>query len=83
MSYKLSQRGWRDWSNWTLGRDSKLYCLTDLQKKALTYLYDNKDEKRYIDAHEIALFYGYPSGLYFRGVLASLYKKGLIDKEES
>lgn len=56
--------------------------LTDLQKKALQYLYKCKDEDRFIHAAEIAKHYGYPNGQYFRGVLTSLEKKGLLVKGE-
>ena len=83
MPYKLSLatlNGFKakaDYNKKTLPWD-----LTDLQKKALEYLYEHKDENRYIDAHEVATFYGYKNGMWFRGVLASLHKKGLLEKKE-
>jgi hypothetical protein len=56
--------------------------LTDLQKKALEYLWEHRSEDRWIDAREVALAYGYANGWWFRGVLASLEKRSLIVKRE-
>ena len=84
MPYKLSSRGFKaitlDQAHGTT--PFATLNLTDLQKKALDYLYGHKDENRYIDAHEVATYYGYKNGTWFRGVLASLHKRGLLTKKE-
>ncbi len=89
MPYKLSRNGIRELDKFNrpkayiignTAEGSMIYGLTDLQKKALRYLEDHLHEDRFIDAREVAMFYGYPNGQYFRGVLASLHKKGLITK---
>jgi DNA-binding IscR family transcriptional regulator len=81
MPYKLSLYGEEQLAQDAFETKSIIPTLTDLQKKAMEYLSDHKNEKRYIDANEVATYYGYPNGQYFRGVLASLHKKGLIDKK--
>jgi hypothetical protein len=53
---------------------------TDLQRKALTYFEGHPNT--WIGAAEVAQAYGYPNGWTFRGVLASLHAKGILDKKE-
>lgn len=81
MPYKLSTLGY-SYCFTRKGRSTTtIVNLTKLQMQALAYLYEHKDENRYIDAHEVATFYGYKNGMWFRGVLASLHKRGLLDKK--
>ena len=88
MPYKLSLKGFNLVHPNTEAQQRELQGLTDLQIKALDYLnawkgiHDTNDADTYVDAAEVATYYGYPNGQYFRGVLASLHKKGLIDKKE-
>ena len=88
MPYKLSQLGDAQFNQFTWevhrniilpdSRYSFVHNLTDLQKKALEYLYEHKNED-FIETSEIAKFYGLaPQAM--RGVLYSLYKKGLVEK---
>ena len=54
--------------------------LTDLQEKALTY-YDIFRSQGFIGSNEVARFYSLaPQAM--RGPTHSLYKRGLLDKEE-
>lgn len=78
MPYKISYKG----HGKIAVADEEVLGLTEMQAQALEYLEDHRSDDRYIDAHEIATYYGYPSGNYFRGVLYSLWKRGLIEKEE-
>ncbi len=80
MPYRINIRGTRKL------RGGDIKDLTDLQQKALLYLDAWKDTKNaegdvYIGAAEVAKSYGYPNGQWFRGVLSSLHKRGLIDKK--
>lgn len=52
--------------------------LTDLQQKALRYL--RSRPKEFIYSAEVAEHYHYPNGQYFRGVLYSLVRLGLVDE---
>jgi hypothetical protein len=79
MPYKLSTAGDRAIK---LVHEGTLDNMTDLQQKALQYLYEHRTENRFIDAAEIAHYYSYPNGQYFRGVLASLHSYKLLDKKE-
>jgi hypothetical protein len=88
MPYRLSDKGFKLIHTQTKAEQAELQSLTDLQTKALDYLNawqdagDGKGQPVYIDAAEVAKYYGYPNGQWFRGVLASLHKKGLVDKKE-
>ena len=73
MPYKLSSEGRK-------AAASSLYeDMTEMQEQAIKYLHKTN---RYIHAAEIAEYYGYPNGMYCRGVLSSLEKKGLLLKKE-
>jgi hypothetical protein len=54
--------------------------LTTLQRQAINYA--TSHSSKWVGAREIALHHGYPNGQYFRGVLASLHKRGLLTKKE-
>ncbi len=82
MPYMLSQHGREELSKSAKGLSSLSSTWTELQKKAMNYLSMHQDENRYIGAAEVAQFYGYPNGQYFRGVLASLHHYGLLTKKE-
>lgn len=84
MPYKLNKLGRAALETLKQGSSSisPTSILTYRQIVALNYLADHEDEGRYIGAAEIADYLGDPNGQYFRGVLASLYHKGLIDKFE-
>lgn len=74
MPYKISAEGLR-----VVASEEGLDELTELQVKALKYL-KTTSKDRFVDAREVAVYYGYPNGQYFRGVLASLHQKGLLIK---
>ncbi len=88
MPYKLSDKGFKLIHANTQAQQIELQGLTDLQHKALDYLnswfgtQDGNDQPVYVDAADVAKFWGLSNGQYFRGVLASLHKKGLLDKKE-
>ena len=72
MPYKISASGrgmFKPFASWDL---------TKLQQKALEYAWNNDPD--WFGAVDVAKEYGYPNGQYFRGVLASLHKKGLLIK---
>lgn len=54
--------------------------LTTLQQDALLFLALPENQEEYSSAGEVAAYWNYPNGQYFRGPLASLHKRGLIDK---
>lgn len=61
----------------TKGREADKSKLTDMQVQALDYL---SKHEGWIGANEVAVHYGFANGWWFRGVLSSLHKKGLITK---
>jgi hypothetical protein len=88
MPYKLSTKGFDLIHANTAAGQRELQGLTDMQRQALDYLNawvgatSNNEGPVYVDSAEVAKYYGYPNGQYFRGVLASLHNKGLVDKKE-
>jgi len=79
MPYKINARG----SMLFLPSEtpSRKRELTEMQNQALEYLYNHRNEDRYIHAHEVATYFGYPNGQWMRGPLASLHKRGFITKD--
>ena len=76
MPYKLSSKATRIVDT---GEDFP-EDLTDLQEKALTY-YDIFRSQGYVGSSEVAKFYDLaPQAM--RGPTHSLYKRGLLDKED-
>ncbi len=87
MPYRLSDKGFKLIHAQTATQQAELQGLTDLQRKALDYMNAWQDAKSnnegpvYVGAAEVAKYYGYPNGQWFRGVLASLHKRGLLIKD--
>ncbi len=81
MPYKLSAEGKREIER--IKEQPKLKDnYTELQIKALGYFAElEPEEVHWVHAAEVAEAYGYPNGQWFRGVLASLHKKGLLIKD--
>jgi len=51
---------------------------TEMQRHALNFFHDRADS--WYGAADVAKEYGFPNGQYFRGVLASLHKRGYLTK---
>lgn len=83
MPYRLSEKGIRllsDYRDSSRGRSMLTAAYTDLQKKALEYLEDHRDEG-FVETSTISRFYGLKP-MAMRGVLWSLYRYGLVEKGE-
>lgn len=82
MPYKISAEG-LDYATSLLALDPTDE-LTIMQQEAMQYaLYlHNHHPDQFVHAAEVAKYWDYPNGQFFRGVLASLHKKGLLNKFE-
>jgi hypothetical protein len=90
MPYKLSNKGRKLFGTPIIESQSVdtvigWHDLTAMQRLAMQFAHQYNEppfESKVFSAAEVASYYDYPTGQYFRGVLASLYEKGLLNKED-